>query len=72
MKYRRYPGITAIQDIDKGSSFSFSTVEKVDVIRKKKISTKRKQFMMIIFPLKHWKKMLTSSPNIFAFFTILQ
>ena len=40
MKYRRYPGITAIQDIDKGSSFSFSTVEKVDVIRKKKSQQK--------------------------------
>lgn len=33
MKYRRHASITAIQDAQKGSFFSFSNVEKVDVIR---------------------------------------
>ena len=48
MKYRRHPSITAIQDAYKRSSFSFSTVEKVDVITKSKTS-----FMMMIFLLKY-------------------
>ena len=34
MKWRRHPIITAIQDVYKGSSFSFSAVEKVDVKNK--------------------------------------
>ena len=42
MKYRRHPSITVIQDAYKGSSFSFSTVEKVDVIREIKHLSKRK------------------------------
>ena len=67
MKYRRHPSITAIQDAYKRSSFSFSTVEKVDVIRKSKTS-----FMMMIFLLKYWKAMLASSQNTLAFFAIMQ
>ena len=42
MKWRRHPIITAIQDVYKGSSFSFSAVEKVDVIRKIKNLSKNK------------------------------
>ena len=42
MKYRRHPSIRAIQDPFKGSFFSLSTVEKVDVIREiKKLSIKK-------------------------------
>ena len=36
MKYRRHPRLTVIKDAHKGSSFSFSTVEKFDVIREVK------------------------------------
>ena len=53
MKYRRHPSITAIQDAFKGSSFSFSTVEKVDVKGKPKTSAKRKRFRQKIFLLKY-------------------
>ena len=42
MKYRRDTSITATQDAHKGSFFSFSTVEKVDVIRKIKNLNKKK------------------------------
>ena len=42
MKYRRHSSINAIQDLFKGSSFSFSTVEKVDVIREIKNLSKKK------------------------------
>ena len=41
-KYRRHPSITAIQDAYKGGSFSFSTVEKVDIIRESKHLNKKK------------------------------
>ena len=40
MKYRRHPSIASIQDSYKGSSFSFSTVEKVDFIREMKSLSK--------------------------------
>lgn len=33
MKYKRHPSITAIRDAYKGSHFSFSIAEEVDVIR---------------------------------------
>ena len=42
MKYRRHPSITAIQNAYKGSSFSFSTVEKVDVTREIQNFSKKK------------------------------
>ena len=62
MKYRRYPGITAMQDIDKGSSFSFSTVEKVDVIRKIKNLNKKKAIHDDHIPV----KILKGNANFFA------
>ena len=42
VKYRRQPSITAIQYTYKGSSFSFSTIQKVDVIREIKNLSKTK------------------------------
>ena len=42
MKYRRHPIITAIQHAYKRSPFSFSTFEKVDVIREIKNLSKTK------------------------------
>ena len=42
MKYRRHPSITAIQNAYKRSSFSFSTVEKVDVTREIQNFSKKK------------------------------
>ena len=42
MKYRRHPSITAIQGVYKRSSFSFSTVEKVGIIREIKNLSKKK------------------------------
>ena len=47
MKYRRQPSIAAIQYAYKGSSFSFSTVEKVDVIREIKYLSKKKAIRMM-------------------------
>ena len=45
MKYRRYPSITAIKYAYKRSSFSFSTVDKVDVIREIKKLNKKKAIL---------------------------
>ena len=42
MKYKRFPSITAIQDTYQGSFFSFSTVEKFDVVRETKNLNKKK------------------------------
>ena len=42
MKCKRHPKIAAIQDAYKGNSFSFCTVEKVDVIRVIKNLSKEK------------------------------
>ena len=45
MKYRRYPSIIAIKYAYKRSSFSFSTVDKVDVIREIKKLNKKKAIL---------------------------
>ena len=45
MKYSRYPSITVIQYACKGSSFSFSTVDKVHVIREIKKLNKKKAIL---------------------------
>ena len=42
MKYRKNPSIRATQDAYKGSSFSFVTVERADVIREIKNLNKKK------------------------------
>ena len=52
MKYRRHPSITAIQGVYKQSSFSFSTVEKVDVIREIKNLSKKKAIQDNDVPVK--------------------
>ena len=52
MKYRRHPSVTAIQDACKGSSFSFSTVEKVDVIREIKNLGEKKEIQDDDIPVK--------------------
>ena len=62
MKYRRYPSITAIQDAYKGSSFSFSTVERVDVIREIKNLSKKKAIQDDDIPV----KILKENVNFFA------
>ena len=56
MKYRRHPSITVIQDAYKGSSFSFSTVEKVDVIREIKNHNKKKAIQDDDIPVKILKE----------------
>ena len=56
MKYRRHPSIIAIQDVYKGSSFSFSTVEKVDLIRKIKKPSKKKAIQDDVIPVKILKE----------------
>ena len=58
-----------MQDTYKGSSFSFSTVEKVDVNKESKNLSKKNEFMMMMmmFMLKYWKKMLTSLRNTLHF-----
>ena len=62
VKYRRYPSITAIQDAYKGSSFSFSTVERVDVIREIKNLSKKKAIQDDDIPV----KILKENVNFFA------
>ena len=54
MKYRRHTNITVIQDAYKGSSFSFSTAEKVDVIMKIKNLSKKKLIQDEDIPVKIW------------------
>ena len=56
MKYRIRPSITAIQDTYIGSSFSFSTVEKADVIREIKNPNKSKVIQDDDIPVKILKK----------------
>ena len=62
MKYRSHPSITAIQDAYEGSSFSFSTVEKVDVIREIKNLSKKKAIQDNDIPV----KILKDNVNFFA------
>ena len=62
MKYRRHPSITAIQGVYKQSSFSFSTVEKVDVIREIKNLSKKKAIQDNDIPV----KILKDNVNFFA------
>ena len=62
MKYRRHPSITAIQDAYKERSFSFSTVEKIDVIREIKNLSKKKAIQDDDIPV----EILKESVNFFA------
>ena len=62
MKYRRHPSITAIQNAYKGSSFSFSTVEKVDVTREIQNFSKKKAIQDDGIPV----KILKENVSIFA------
>ena len=62
MKYRRHSSINAIQDPFKGSSFSFSTVEKVDVIREIKNLSKKKAIYLDDIS----NKILKENVNFFA------
>ena len=62
MKYRKHPSITAIQDAYKGSSFSFSTIKKVDVIREIKKLSKKKVIQDNDIPV----KILKDNANFFA------
>ena len=61
MEYRRHPSITTIQDAYKGS-FSFSTVEKVDVTREIKNLSKKKAIKDDNTPV----KILKENVNFFA------
>ena len=61
MKYRRHPGIATIQDVHKGSSFSFSTVEKVVAIRE----IKKKAIQDDDIPVKILKENINER-NVFA------
>ena len=56
LKSKRHPGITAIKDTYKGSSFSFNTVEKVDVIREIKNLRKKKDIHDNDIPVKILKE----------------
>ena len=55
MKYRGHPNITAIQDAYKGNYFSVPLKRSIS-FGKSKASTKRKQFIMMIFLSNCWKK----------------
>ena len=72
MKYRRHASITAIQDAQKGSFFSFSNVEKVDVIREIKNLNKKKTIQDDDISVKILKENVNFSRNSFASFTIMQ
>ena len=61
-KYGRHSCITATQDAYKGSSFSFSTAEKVDVIREIKNLSKEKAIQDDEIPV----KILKENVNFFA------
>ena len=56
MKYRRRPSITAIKDAYKGSSFSFSIFEKVNVINETKNLSKKKAIQDDDIPVKKLKE----------------
>ena len=62
MKNRRHPSITAIHNAYKRSSFPFSTVEKVDVIREIKKLSKKKAIQDDDIPV----KILKENFNFFA------
>ena len=75
MKYIRHPSITAKQDAYKGSSFYFSTVEKLDVIREiKNLKIKKKATQDDDIPLKILKENINERnvfAETFAVFTIM-
>ena len=74
MKYIRHPSITAKQDAYKGSSFYFSTVEKLDVIREIKNLSKKKATQDDDIPLKILKENINERnvfAETFAVFTIM-
>ena len=56
MKYKRHPSITTIQDACKESSFSFSTIEKFDVIREITNLSKKKAIQDDHIPAKILKE----------------
>ena len=62
IKYRRHSSITSLQDAYKGSSFSFSTVEKIDVIREIKHLSRKKVIQDDDIPV----KILKETVNFFA------
>ena len=59
IKYRRHPSLAAIQNAYKWSSFSFSTVEKVDLIREIKNLSKKKAIQDDDIPVKILKENVT-------------
>ena len=75
MKYIRHHSITAKQDAYKESSFYFSTVEKLDVIREiKNLKIKKKATQDDDFPLKILKENINERnafAETFAVFTIM-
>ena len=74
MKYIRHPSITAKQDAYKGSSFYFSTVEKLDVIREIKNLSEKKATQDDDIPLKILKENINERnvfAETFAVFTIM-
>ena len=74
MKYIRHHSITAKQDAYKGSSFYFSTVEKLDVIREIKNLSKKKATQDDDIPLKILKENINERnvfAETFAVFTIM-
>ena len=74
MKYIRHPSIIAKQDAYKGSSFYFSTVEKLDVIREIKNLSKKKATQDDDIPLKILKENINERnvfAETFAVFTIM-
>ena len=74
IKYIRHPSITAKQDAYKGSSFYFSTVEKLDVIREIKNLSKKKATQDDDIPLKILKENINERnvfAETFAVFTIM-
>ena len=74
MKYIRHPSITAKQDAYKGSSFYFSTVEKLDVTRGIKNLSKKKATQDDDIPVKILKENINERNvfvETFAVFTIM-
>ena len=74
MRYIRHRSITAKQDAYKGSSFTFSTVEKLDVIRGIKNLSKKKATQDDDIPVKILKENINERnvfAETFAVFTIM-
>ena len=74
IKYIRHPSINAKQDAYKGSSFYFSTVEKLDVIRGIKNLSKKKATQDDDIPVKILKENINERNvfvETFAVFTIM-